>query len=147
MANSYYTAIAGVKTAIALIQTASGYNYDLGSTEYLGAEAVEQVVGTRPRVYILSVRDEVERFSTTKNFMRMEVTLRGILDGTHYRDSDDILKLKNDMETAMFSDKTLSGSVTTLRYSGGEVNFERFSPHPIVEMTFQLDIHYTEGAP
>jgi len=147
VANEINAAIAGVETAIALIKTGSGYNYDLGSTEYIGPEVTDQVTGTRPRVYVLSVNDEVERFSTSKLFRRATVTIRGIMDGKHYRQMSDVTKLWADIETAMYSDKTLGGAVTTLRYINGVTEFQRESNHPVCEITFELDIHYAEGTP
>jgi hypothetical protein len=147
MANEINTAIAAVETAIALIQTGSGYNYDLGSTEYIGPEAVDQVTGTRPRVYILSVADDVDRFSTSKLYRRATVTIRGIMDSSHYRNISDVTKLWADIEKALYSDKTLGGAVSTLRYLNGASEFQRESNHPLCDLVFELDIHYTEGTP
>ena len=147
MANSINTAVAAVETALALITTDGGYNYNLGSTEYLGADSVDQVTGSRPRVFVLSVSDEVERFSTNKLFRKASVTIRGIMDAKHYRQMGDVTKLWADIETAMYADKTLSGSVTTIRYVNGATEFLKTSMHAVVELTFELDIHYTEGSP
>jgi len=147
VSNEINTAVAGVETALGLITTDGGYNYNLGSTEYIGAESIDQVAGTRPRVYIVSVDDEVERHSTSKLFRRCTVTIRGIMDGSHYRDMDDVTKLWADIETALYSDKTLGGAVTTLRYLSGHTEFLRESNHGVCELTFELDIHYTEGSP
>jgi len=147
MANEINSAISGVETALALITTDGGYTYDLGSTEHLGPESLDQVNGTRPRVYVLSVTDEVDRFSSSKLYRKCSVTIRGIMDGKHYRQIGDVTKLWADIETAMYSDKTLGGAVTTLRYTNGATAFQRESGHGVCELTFELDIHYTEGTP
>ena len=147
MANSLNTAITAVETALALITTDGGYNYDLGSTEYLGAESVDQVTGSRPRVFVLSVSDEVDRFSSSKLFRKATVTIRGIMDGKQYRQIGDVTKLWADIETALYSDKSLGGAITTLRYTSGATEFLKTSMHAVVELTFELDIHYTEGSP
>lgn len=148
MANDINTALAAVETALDLITTAGGYNFDLGSDEYIGSEATDQVQGTRPRVYILSASDNTERFSSSKLYRKITVTIRGITAGEHNR------SLRNkagllwaDVETAMYSDKTLGGAVTTLRYVSGSIDFNRESMHAVIEMTFELDVHYTEGTP
>ena len=147
MANEVNAAVSAVETAIGNITTAGGYNYDLGSTEYLGAESIDQVTGTRPRVYITGYEEDTERWSTNKLMRRLRVSIRGIMDGKHYRQMGDVTKLHTDIEKALYADKSLGGVITTLRILSSEGNFERESNHPVVDMVFELDIHYTEGTP
>lgn len=149
MSEAVNTAIDGVETALKLIKVSSGYNFNLGNPdELIGPESVDEVTGAAPRVYIVAVDDEVERFSPSKLFKKVSVTIRGITKPSHWRDVQQLsLKLWSDIEKAIYSDKTLGGAVTTLRYLSGTTEFQRESGHGVVELVFELDIHYTEGTP
>ena len=148
MANSINTAIAAVETALGNITVDGGYNFDLGSTEYIGAENAGQVHGSRPCVYVLSASDSSERFSSSKLYRIITVTIQGITAGAQNRQlREDAALLWADIEKALYADKTLGSTVTTLRYVSGAVEFQRESNSAVIELSFELDIHYTEGTP
>ena len=146
MANTLNTAVAGVETALALITTDGGYNYDIGNSEFFGAEPV--VSGSNPVVYIISASDETTRYSSSKLYKIVTVRLRGITPGLQNRSlREAVAKLDADIETAMYSDMTLGGAVTTLRKTSTTWEAVRETNHAALEVTFELDIHYTEGTP
>lgn len=148
MPNFLNAVIDGVETALALISTGNGYNFDLGSQEFLGAVAPDQVSGSRPRVFIVDVQDDLERFTPSTLYARITVTIRGITAGENYRQlQDSVLKLRADIEKAMYSDHTLGGAVTHLVCTGGSLEFQRESQHAVTDVSFVMDLHYTEGTP
>lgn len=148
MANELNAAIAAVETALDAITTGGGYNYTLGSGEYFGAESVDQVAGGRPRVYIVSAAEDLERFSSSRLFKRISVTLRGITEAEQNRGlRENLAKLEADIEMAMYADKTLGGAVTTLRKTSSTWEALKDTQRAVLETVYELDLHYTEGTP
>lgn len=151
MANLLSAAIDGLETRIALITTDNGYNYTLGnSAPFTHANAPTNVQADNPHIYIVDYSSDTERFATNKLFKRITVTLRGITAGqaaATEEAKDRVLKLQADIETAIYGDKTLSGAVTTLLLVSSDTTFQRGSNHGVIELDFELHLHYTEGSP
>jgi len=151
MANLLSAAVDGLETRIALITTGNGYNYTLGnSAPFTHANPADNVQGDNPHVYIVDTDEDTERFATNKLFKRITVTLRGITAGQAggtEEAKDRVLKLQADIEKAIYGDKTLAGAVTTLLLISSATTFQRGSNHGIIELDFELHLHYTEGSP
>jgi len=151
MANLVSAAIDGLEARIALIKTADGYNYTLGnSAPFTHPKDPSTIGGDNPHVYIVDYGSDTERFATNKLFKRISVTLRGITGAQKAgkeEAKDRVLKLQADIEKAVYGDKTLGGAVTTLLLNGDDTTFQEGSNHGVVELDFELHLHYTEGAP
>ncbi len=150
MANNVSTAIDALETALALITEGNSYNYTLGNKPpFTDPNPPENIQGDNPHVYIVDTSEELEFFATNRIFNKVTVTLMGITAGqmaATEEKKDRVLKLGADIENAVYADKTLGGAVTVIRKVSGETTFNRGSNHGIIEMDFELHLHYTEGS-
>ena len=147
MANTTYTAVTALETALAKIQTGSGYNYDLGNTPRVGAVSAESVKGDRPHVYINSFEETPVLFSSGNQRQRLAVTVRGMKPGTAERDAKGLaFKLKADIENAVYSDRSLGSTVDNIYQTAFRAVFHEETMSMVIELDFMMDIFITEGS-
>jgi len=147
MANDTLTAVTALETALAAIQTANGYNYDLGNTPRVGAKGAESVKGDRPHVYINAFEETASLFSSGNQRQQLAVTVRGVKSGTDERDGKTVaFKLKADIENAVYDDRTLGSTVDNIYHTAFRANFYEEAMAVEIELDFMMDIFITEGS-
>ena len=150
LTNAVNTALAGVETALRNIKRSNDYNFDLGNSDFWAAKSIDEISGGNPHVYIVGYEGDLTRFTSSKLFTPMTVSIRGITAPSTQPSSRELVsKLWADIHAAMFVDETLGGSVSrviALSFSV-EASATRESMHSVVDMDFRCDLHFTEATP
>ena len=144
------TAIGGMETALLNIKRSNNYNNDLGNKDFWAAKSTDEVASDRPQVYIVGYEGENERFTSATLRLQLLVSVRGITQSSSQATArENVSKLHSDIHAAMFVDEKLGGTVGRVWAGAVAVvaSGTRETMHSIIDLTFTLDIHFTEATP